>query len=291
VDGEDSLALDSPPLVKPPAGRDYLSVAVARLGRISNFTDYDALAHEPGVSVRFTGSGEELLRADLAILPGTKATVEDLALLRRSGMARAFTERAARGMPTLGVCGGYQMLGRRIRDGVESGEPETEGLGLLPVETVFEEEKLLSRPGGRAVGFGGDPKDVSEPVSAYEIRHGRVRVGGGEPLFVTDDGEEGCRLGNTLGTSWHGVLECDGFRRALLRRVSAERGLDWKPGDEPFAAARERRFDVLADLISEHVDRAALMRLIEGGPTPGLPVISSRLSESGDPAEVEAGAG
>ena len=180
VDGEDSLALDSPRAAKPPLDRDYLRVAVARLSRISNFTDCDALSHEPGVAVRFTDSPEELLQADLAILPGTKATVEDLALLRRSGMDRAIRERFRRGLPTLGVCGGYQMLGSSIRDGVESGEQEAEGLGLLPVETVFEEEKLLSRPSGRSIGFGG------ETVFGYEIRHGRVSVSGGEPLFSAE---------------------------------------------------------------------------------------------------------
>jgi adenosylcobyric acid synthase len=122
------------------------------------------------------------------------------------------------------------------------------------------------------VGFGG------EPVSAYEIRHGRVSVAGGEALFETGGGEEGCRVGNTLGTSWHGVLECDGFRRALLSWVASECGLDWIPGEETFAATRERRFDMLADLVAENVDRDALLGLIERGPTPELPVISSQLS-------------
>ena len=96
LDGEDSLALDTPRPVKPPLGRDVLRVAVARLGRISNFTDFDALAHEPGVSVRFTGSAEEILDADLAVLPGTKATVEDLRLIRSRSIDRAFAERAER---------------------------------------------------------------------------------------------------------------------------------------------------------------------------------------------------
>ena len=137
LDGEDSLALDAPRETKPPLGRDVLRVAVARLGRISNFTDFDALAHEPGVSVSFTTSAPEILAADLAVLPGTKATVADLADLRACGLDGAFTERARRGLPTLGVCGGYQMLGGRIVDGVESSEAEVFGLGLLPIETVF----------------------------------------------------------------------------------------------------------------------------------------------------------
>jgi adenosylcobyric acid synthase len=261
--------------VKPPLGRDTLTVAVARLGRISNFTDFDALAHEPGVSVRFTTSAEEILDADLAVIPGTKATVDDLKLLRSRGLDGAFAGRAKRGLPTLGICGGYQMLGGLIEDGVESGEARTAGLGLLPVETAFEEEKVLARTEGRAPGFD-DAK-----VSGYEIHHGRIKQGAIEPLFETGDGPEGCRAGATLGTSWHGVLESDDFRRALLAWVAAERGLDWSPGRQSFAAAREAQLERLGDLIADNVDREALLRLIDGGPSAGLPVVSSQLSAFG----------
>jgi adenosylcobyric acid synthase len=272
LDGEDSLSLDAPRPIKPRLGRDVLSVAVARLGRISNFTDFDALAHEPGVSVRFTESAEELLAADLAVLPGTKATVEDLKLLHTRGLEKVFAERAKRGLPALGICGGYQMLGRRIEDGVESGEAEVLGLGVLPVETVFEEEKVLGRPEGRAPGFG------DAEVSGYEIHHGRVRRDGGEPLFSTGDDTEGCMTGTTLGTSWHGVLESDDFRRALLLWVARKRGLDWSPGEASFAAAREAQLDKLGDLIADHVDREVLLRLIDEGAPRGLPVVRPQVS-------------
>jgi adenosylcobyric acid synthase len=245
-----------------------LRVAVARLGRISNFTDFDALAHEPGVSVRFTESAEEILDADFAVLPGTKATVEDLKLLRSRGIDDAFSERVKRAKPTLGICGGYQMLGGRIEDGVESGEAEVLGLGLLPVMTFFAEEKVLGRPEGRAIGFG------AAEVSGYEIHHGRVRREGGDPLFETDAGIEGCRAGTTLGTTWHGILESDGFRRALLLWVAGERGLDWRPGEESFAAAREAQQEKLGDLVADHIDREALMRLIVDGQPAGLPLVS-----------------
>jgi adenosylcobyric acid synthase len=271
LDGEDSLALDAPRPVKAPLGRDTLSVAVARLGRISNFTDFDALAHEPGVSVRFTQSPEELLDADLAVIPGTKATVDDLTRLRSRGLDRAFAERAKRGLPTLGICGGYQMLGGRIEDGVESGEAGTFGLGLLPVETSFGREKILARPEGRATSF------ENARVSGYEIHHGRVGRCGGEPLFEGDT-VEGCRAGATLGTSWHGVLESDDFRRAFLAWVAAERNLDWTPGDESFAAARETQLEKLGDLVADNVDREALMRLIDDGQPRGLPIVGPRLS-------------
>jgi adenosylcobyric acid synthase len=278
LDGEDSLALDAPRDVSPPLGRDVLRVAVVRLPRISNFTDFDTLSQEPGVSVRFTESYEEVLAADLAVIPGTKATLEDLKMLRSRDLDRALTERARRSLPTLGICGGYQMLGGRIADGMESKEGETLGLGLLPVETIFEEEKLLARPVGRVPGFG------DAEVSGYEIRHGRIHRSGGEPLFTVDgsaNGDvEGCQVGNTFGTSWHGVFECDGFRRVFLSRVAEERGLDWVAGEEPFAARREAQLDRLGNLIAENVDREVLLRLIEGGPSHGLPVVSGQLYSS-----------
>ncbi len=273
LDGEDSLALDAPAETKPPLRGDVLRVAVVRLGRISNFTDFDALAHEPGVWVSFTTSPAEVLAADLAIIPGTKATVADLAGLRSRGLGRVFAERTRLALPTLGVCGGYQMLGERIVDGIESEEGEVSGLELLPVGTVFERDKLLGRPSGRAPLFG------DAEVSGYEIRHGRVFRHGGEPLFVGDGLAEGCKVGATLGTSWHGVMESDGFRRSLLDWVARRRGLDWAPGEEAFAAARERRLEKLGDIVAENVDREALLRLIDDGPPPGLPVI--RLQASG----------
>ncbi len=273
LDGEDSLALDAPAETKPPLRGDVLRVAVVRLGRISNFTDFDALAHEPGVWVSFTTSPAEVLAADLAIIPGTKATVADLAGLRSRGLGRVFAERTRLALPTLGVCGGYQMLGERIVDGIESEEGEVSGLGLLPVGTVFERDKLLGRPSGRAPLFG------DAEVSGYEIRHGRVFRHGGEPLFAGDGLAEGCKVGATLGTSWHGVMESDGFRRSLLDWVARRRGLDWVPGEEAFAAARERRLEKLGDIVAENVDREALLRLIDDGPPPGLPVI--RLQASG----------
>jgi len=289
IDGEDSLALDAPRPVKPPPGRDVLRVAVARLGRISNFTDFDALAHEPGVAVRFTESYEEIIEADLAVLPGTKATVEDLGLLRSRGLDRALAERARRGLPTLGICGGYQMLGGRISDGVESATPEVPGLSLLPVETVFEPEKVLARPEGLAPGF------ADAPVSGYEIHHGRTHLLDGTPLFVTGTGTEGCRIDAVLGTSWHGVLESDTFRRALLLWVAGKRGLDWRPGDESFAAAREAQLDKLGDLVAENLDREALLRTVKAGAPAGLPVVSGQLratggqrTADGDPARMEA---
>jgi adenosylcobyric acid synthase len=152
-----------------------------------------------------------------------------------------------------------------VLDPVESGAGEVAGLGLLPVETAFAPDKVLATPAGTLPWLGG------VAAAGYEIHHGRTRRLGGEPLLATADGGEGCRAGAVLGTSWHGLLEGDAVRRALLGWVAATRGLDWIPGTRPFAAVRDARLDALADLLAGHADVAALERLIRDGAPAGLP--------------------
>jgi adenosylcobyric acid synthase len=280
LDAEDALDLEARSLAaSPPVGRDALDVAVVRLRWMSNFTDVDALAAEPGVSVRFTRSAVDVERADLVVVPGTKTTVEDLRLLRCDGLDVALARRAAAGGPILGVCGGYQLLGRRITDDVESRAGEVDGLGLLDVETTFRSTKLLRRRAGVAAPtwLGGAAS------TGYEIRHGDPRPGDAvAPLVVAADGTpEGAVAGTVIGTSWHGLLEGDALRRALLAWVAGERGREWRPGDVPFAVVREQRLDVLADLVDEHVDRPALDALLAGGVRDGLPTIELRRSGVG----------
>jgi adenosylcobyric acid synthase len=266
-DAEDSLALDRPLQSTPPVGRDGIEVAVVRLPRISNFTDVDALAAEPGVAVRYTASPADVRRADLVVLPGTKNTVGDLDWLRRTGLASAVEDRAGAGGPILGVCGGYQMLGRTITDTVESRAGTVPGLGLLPVDVEFFADKTCALHTGTAPGLGG------APAGGYSIRHGRPTVDGGGAWLRDDRGDdEGCAVGAVRGTSWHGVLEYDEVRRALLATVAETAGLDWKPGSEPFAAVRERRFDRLADLVADHLDTDAVGDLLAHGAPSGLPV-------------------
>lgn len=271
MDVEDSLALEAP-RPEGPAVADALDVAVLRLRWMSNFTDLDALSAEPGVRVRFTRSALDVERADLLVVPGTKATVEDLGRLRRSGADRALAARAAAGAPTLGICGGYQLLGERIVDGVESRRGVVDGLGLLPVHTTFGADKLLRARTGRCTWLG-------TAAGGYEIRHGRVQRRGGEEMLVDDDGEpDGCRVGAVAGISWHGALEHDDFRRALLRAVARERGRRFVPGTGSFAAAREARLDVLGDLVADHLDTARLEALIAGEAGDGLPTVRTEVA-------------
>ncbi|GAB2788846.1 cobyric acid synthase [Streptomyces daliensis] len=282
IDEEDGLRVSLRGTVRestvaPPHGTDVLRVAVLPVPLMSNFTDVDALAAEPGVVVRFTDRPEELADADLVVVPGTRGTVRALEWLRERGLAQALVRRAAEGRPVLGICGGYQLLGERIEDEVESRAGTVDGLGLLPLRVRFAAEKTLARPGGTALG---------EHVEGYEIHHGVAEVLGGDAFFSDPLGNslDGCRVGAVRGTHWHGSLESDGFRRALLRRVAEEAGRDgFVPApDTSFAALREEQLDRLGDLIEEHADTDALLRLIESGPPKGLPFIAPGAPDAGD---------
>ncbi|MFI6133153.1 cobyric acid synthase [Micromonospora sp. NPDC051141] len=273
LDAEDSLAYGRV-LGRPaaPRGTEWLDVAVVRLPRVSNATDVEALATEPGVRVRLTVEPAELAAADLVVLPGSKSTVADLAWLRETGLADAVLGHAAAGRPLLGICGGFQMLGRAIHDPVESRRGSVPGLGLLPVEVTFDRRKTVRRAEGTAAG------DTDVPVDGYEIHHGRVSAAdpGLPPLLRYADGTgEGARLGAVYGTHWHGAFESDAFRRRFLAEVAGvagRTGFKVAP-DTSFAAARERTLDLLGDLVEEHLDTGALWRLIESGPPPGLPFV------------------
>jgi adenosylcobyric acid synthase len=260
LDAEDSLDLDSRPrAARPPLGRQGVRIAVVRLPRLSNVTDLDPLAAEPGVVVTLATEPQQLDDADLVIVPGTRATVRDLAWLRSTGLADAICARAAAGRPVLGICGGYQMLARTIDDDVESREGAVAGLGLLPAHVRFAADKTLGRPVGEAFGH---------PVQGYEIHHGVVDVDGAEPFL------DGCEVAAVRGTSWHGVFDNDDFRRAFLRDLAAWAGREFVPApDVSFAAVREERYERLADLLGEHLDMAAVTGLIERGAPGDLPVL------------------
>ncbi|MFD7980397.1 cobyric acid synthase [Streptomyces sp. NPDC059071] len=264
IDEEDGLRVSlrgavRESVVAPPLGEDVLRVAVCAVPLMSNFTDVDALAAEPGVVVRFVDRPEELVDADLVVVPGTRGTVKALAWLRERGLGEALARRAAEGRPVLGICGGFQALGERIEDEVESRAGTVDGLGLLPVRVRFAPGKTLARPVGEALG---------ERVEGYEIHHGVAEVLGGEAFL------DGCRVGAVWGTHWHGSLESDGFRRAFLREVAAAAGRRFVPApDTSFGTLREEQLDRLGDLIEEHADTDALLRLIEKGAPEGLPFV------------------
>ncbi|WP_082554364.1 cobyric acid synthase [Aeromicrobium sp. Root495] len=259
LDSEDALDLEGRRATDP---ADALRVAVVRFPRISNFTDVDALGLEPGVDVVFASRPSELAGADLVVLPGTRTTIADLAWMRERGLDEAVLRHHAAGRPVLGVCGGCQVLGRTITDvdGVEGpGGAVVEGLGLLDLTTEFGAAKVLRLPEGEAWGV---------PVTGYEIHHGRIEVGASAEPFPG-----GAATDRVFGTMWHGSLESDEFRRALLSRASALVGRPAIESDVSFEDARERRIDLLADLAEEHLDVDALLALAQDGAPAGLPFV------------------
>jgi adenosylcobyric acid synthase len=249
IDAEDSLALRDRPHAPAPTP-DELDVVVVQLPRISNFTDFDPLVAEPGVQVRFVRDPGRLGRPDLIILPGTKATVEDLAWLRAHGFDTALS---ATGATVLGICGGYQMLGESIDDEIESCAGRVEGFALLPVATTFDAEKTTDRCQGTSLGHS---------VDGYRIHHGRVHPRGGATFVELGGTVDGVQVGSVYGTTLHGLFEADAFRRAFLTQVAAHARRRFVPGTESFAEARARSVDTLADTLATHLDVDRLLAWI-----------------------------
>ena len=188
-----------------PRGQQWLRVAAIRLPRISNSTDVEALACEPGVLVRWVSDPADLADADVVVIPGSKATVADLAWLRQRGLADAVVAHAGLGKPVLGICGGFQMLCRRIDDAVESGAGGVDGLGVLDADIEFAPDKTLRRH--------------EVPLHGYEIHHGQVSRSTEDDWLGV-----GIRRGAVYGTHWHGLLDNDDVRRQWLTAAAAAAG-------------------------------------------------------------------
>jgi adenosylcobyric acid synthase len=258
LDSEDALDLTSR---RAEDLEPALKVAVVRLPRISNFTDVDALGLEPDLDVVFAASPRDLGGADLVVLPGTRATLADLAWLRARGLDEAIGKHVRNGGSVLGICGGAQLLGGPIDDpdGIEGGPGSSaSGLGLLDLRTTFGADKVLRQSTG--TGFG-------HPVTGYEIHHGRVLVGDAESF------PGGAQADGVYATMWHGSLESDGFRGAFLADVAARAGRTRTPSTVVFAERREARLDLLADLVEQHLDVDALLDLARSGAPAGLPIL------------------
>ena len=247
---------------QPPRGRDWLRVAAIRLPRISNSTDVEALACEPGVLVRWVSDPADLADSDVVVLPGSKATVADLRWLRERGLADGVVAHARSGRPVLGICGGFQMLCRHIDDPVESGVGRVDGLGLLDADIEFAPDKTL--------------RHWDTPLHGYEIHHGRVARCAAPAWFTADATTQGITDGMVFGTHWHGLLDNDTFRRQWLADAAPAAGRHGfvVADDVDVAARRDGQLDLMADLLTAHLDVDAIIGLLEDGP-PLRPTIAT----------------
>lgn len=272
IDEEDSVALES----KYRGVAKEITIAVMQTPKISNFTDFDALAYEPDVSVRFVKQGEPIGHPDMIMLPGSKNTLADLSYLQEHGYAEDIQRLAAAGVPVIGICGGNQMLGEMLYDpeGIEGDIPELQGLGLLPTATTMKSEKLthqvsfdvenlsflgINYSGKELVGYEihmGDTQPVGDGQRCFHIQKRsdtKVDVIDG---FVTSNGQ-------VLGTYIHGILDNDELRRSILNALRAKKGLE--PLDIVFRyfEHKEAAYNRLATIVEEHLDMEYINSLWE----------------------------
>ena len=235
---------------------DFL-IAVPHLNRIANFDDLDPLAQEPGVTLKIIKPGQPLpVEADLIILPGSKATIADLSHFRAQGWDIDLAAALRRGAKVLGLCGGYQMLGRDIADpdGIEGKPGSVPGLGLLDLSTVMTADKRVTET--EAVHPASGTR-----VKGYEIHLGRTDgPDRANPLFTVNGQSEGAIRadGRVMGSYLHGMFTEDAFRRAFLASLGAT------PGNQSYDQTVEDTLDALADHLAAHVDCARLLDLAQG---------------------------
>lgn len=252
-----------------------IDIAVIRVPRISNFTDFNPLESIPGVSLRYVKQVSELGNPDLIILPGTKNTMEDLLWMREGGMEAAVLKAAAKGKMIFGICGGYQMLGETLSDpyGVEAGGT-IKGMGLLPMDTVFARNKTRTRVSGRFGALTGELSSLSgAEVEGYEIHMGETVLNGEarHSLSIRDsvsgsEKEDGAYLGNICGTYVHGVFDREESAEALIRTLGNQKGIDVSQmAGVDFAAFKETQYDILAAELRKHLDMEKIYRILEEG--------------------------
>lgn len=283
IDDEDSLSERFDRNREPGA----VDIAVIKLPRISNFTDFNALEHMEGVSLRYVSGVSELKDADMIILPGTKSTMQDLNWMRQNGLEAAIKQRAAKGRIILGICGGYQMLGEILSDPnhVEA-SGSMEGMGLLPIATVFEEAKVRTRVSGHINSLEGEFALLSGvPIEGYEIHMGISTItdpGKGSYLSCITDrlsGEnadhyvenhnaktDGCISGNVFGTYVHGIFDREEFLEGVVKLLYKRKGLSYNQVKAvDLKTYKEMQYDKLADTVRNNMDMELIYRILEEG--------------------------
>ena len=253
IDDEDSLTERFSKTTE----RKLLDIAVIRLPRISNFTDFAPFERYGNVSLRYVERVADLHGPDMILIPGTKSTIADLKWLRQSGMEAAVLKAASAGTPVFGICGGYQMLGRTVSDPDQveaAGTTEIQGLGLLDMDTVFQGEKVQTQVSGTFDGVTGLLSGLNGmEYTGYEIHMGRSQ----EKLLPLQG------TGNVYGSYIHGIFDAPGVSDEILRAICAKKGLDYAAlGTFDLREYKERQYDMLADAVRGGLDMELVHRII-----------------------------
>ncbi|RLB11243.1 MAG: cobyric acid synthase CobQ [Deltaproteobacteria bacterium] len=265
IDPEDSVTIQRERLEKSLPLPDKVNIGVVRLPAISNFTDMEVLAAEEDVVINYLFVPDELTAEyDCVLIPGTKNAMEDCLWIRKTGWAKKIMQFAENGGVVLGICGGFQILGMKIKDpyGIESKEKEVEGIGLLPVETTLFSEKIVRRVEGICLLN-------NKKVDGYEIHMGRTvpKIEKGMPyLRLSADGsswEDGWinEKRNVIGTYLHGIMDSDEFREDFLNMLRSKKGLKPKKAKQKLSY-RFKEYDRLAFCFERHCDIERLIQII-----------------------------
>ena len=252
-----------------------IDIAVIRVPRISNFTDFNALEVIPGVSLRYVRHVQELKNPDMIILPGTKNTMEDLLWMRQNGLEAAVLKKAAEGKIIFGVCGGYQMLGKTLSDPehVEAGG-EIKGMGLLPMDTVFKEGKTRTRVEGSFGQVQGLLHTLTGVnLEGYEIHMGETTLREGVQSFTritdtvkNDTKEDGAFYKNVYGSYVHGIFDKEEVAKKVVEAIGEIKGIDVSTmTGVDFASFKETQYDLLAQGLREHLDMEKIYQILEEG--------------------------
>jgi adenosylcobyric acid synthase len=276
IQEEDTVSEETVKNSRENSSRD-IEIAIIHLPHISNFTDFDPLEDEPDINIRYVGKGTKLGNPDVVIIPGSKNTIEDLAYLKRSGIADEIKELSKTGAMIIGICGGFQILGKELHDpkGSESKIPSIDGLGLLDVVTVFAENKVTTQV--RAISCSNHEfleNAKGSEVEGYEIHMGITRLCAGvSPVFEITHrfGLDSCTFdgaanndASVWGTYIHGVFDCPDFRRAIINSVRVRKGLSPLEGVVSISAweQRQRDYDHLAEVVRSSLDMDRIYEII-----------------------------
>ncbi len=235
-----------------------INLSIIKLKHTSNFTDFDPLYNCKELNIKYVESGSEMGDEDIIVIPGSKNTIEDLKVIKESGIAEKIVRAVRNGKMVIGICGGYQMLGQKVIDknGIESSLKEINGLGLFDSETLFESEKITEKYRGEIEGLSGEFSVMNGmSVSGYEIHHG-ITGKTRERRFESK--------GMVLGTYIHGIFENDRFISEILKIAGEKKGVEINKEIRDYKSYKESEFDKLAEIFRKNLDMDKIYRIMDG---------------------------